>query len=543
MPVVSAVLQDISLAEATTGWVGSSGAIDSQAFKQGSGSYYYQTPKNGIGTLTFTPAANINMTANYTTPHIYWTMRCDVFNSCELLNTGATNSGLMLRVTDGAGNFKQWHLDGKDTWDGSWKNFVLDLTSAASHSSSGVLNLADVDVFTWYTDNSNSGTIRIIDNTWMDAVRYGEGLQAESLTTEAFSFKSIADEDVLSANWYSVLQEADGVLFCQGGLVIGDSGGSANCNFLSLNETVYFLDRLVGVDHYFFRGVQGAGATDIDIQGLVCKTVGNSGAELDFSSAALTSFLLKSSTLINMGTIDFFVGSSLSTKFSGCGATNLGAAGFTADNCVWDLCGAITQSGASIGDCTISNSIAAAAIVCDDLANVQANSFESGGTGHGLEVIPVGAGPFTYSFLDNKFTGYAGVNGSTGNECILIHPTTNSANITINVGGLGDTPTIMEHADYTGTVTVNNTKTLTLTDIPAGVQVTLVNSSTRVELQNSVSTGVDISYGHSGGETVDILLMHTDYDPNASDIYNLALPSSDSSIKFNLTDDTNYDNP
>ena len=111
----------------------------------------------------------------------------------------------------------------------------------------------------------------------------------------------------------------------------------------------------------------------------------------------------------------------------------------------------------------------------------------------------------------------------------------------LTVGSGGSTPTYNNTGS--GEVLVVSSKTLTLTDIPTGVQVTIVNSSTRTELQNSVSTGANITYGHSGGETVDILIMANDYDPNASDIYDLVLPNADSSIKFSMTDDLNYENP
>ena len=219
--VVTKDLIDISTADAATGWVGTSGQTDTEAFKQGTGAWTYQTPKNGIGNGNFTPAANINMTANYTIPHLYWTMRCDVFPFCEAVNTGATNSGLMVKVSDGSGNFVQWHIAGSSgtagdqkIWDGSWRNFILDLTNTTDiHSSSGTLSLADVALIEWITDNSNSGTIRIIDNTWLDAVRYGDGLISNSLTTEAFSFQDIADDDFLTTNYYGVIQEKDGVLF------------------------------------------------------------------------------------------------------------------------------------------------------------------------------------------------------------------------------------------------------------------------------------------------------------------------------------------
>jgi hypothetical protein len=74
--------------------------------------------------------------------------------------------------------------------------------------------------------------------------------------------------------------------------------------------------------------------------------------------------------------------------------------------------------------------------------------------GHAVEYRPTGAGPFSVNWDGNQLTGYAVSDGSTGDEAILIHPVTNSANITLNVINGATTPTIMEHADYTGTFTL-----------------------------------------------------------------------------------------
>lgn len=477
MAAITAELTVISSADATTGWSGSSGGLDDEVYKQDGtgtgGAYTYQTGKNGIEGCTFTPATNINMTANYTSPHLYWTMRCDVFPFCEALNTGATNSGLMVRVTDGSGNYKQWHVAGSDTWDGSWKTYVLDLTSTASHSSSGTLSLADVDVITWYTDNSNSGTIRIIDNTWLDAVRYGDGLQAESATTEALDFTDIADDDGLVANYYGVLQEADGVLFCQGGLVLGDSAGSADCNFVSSGEAVYFRDQLVGSDHYRIEAVEGTGQTDIGITALVCKTIGGTGAELDFSDTGLTSFELNSCTFIDMGSMDFYVGSITGTNFSGCGATDLGNSGFTASSCVWTLCGLITQSGATVEDCLISESTASASVLSAELDLITGTSFVSDGSNHAVELSTIGDGLMEW---DNTLEAYAaGVSASpvtptsTGNEAIYVN--VGSGTLTINVATGATIPSIRSAGATVNVVAGQVTTTITVVDIDDGLAI------------------------------------------------------------------------
>ncbi len=165
------------------------------------------------------------------------------------------------------------------------------------------------------------------------------------------------------------------------------------------------------------------------------------------------------------------------------------------------------------------------------LTNVDTLSFTSDGTGHAIYITATG----TYTFTDFTYSGY----GATTSTDAVIYNNSGGA-VTINVTG-GDNPTYRNGTS--ATTTVNVAYTLTVTDVPTGVQMTIVNSSTRTELQNSTSTGVDMTYVHAGGETVDILFMANAYDPNAGDIYDLVLPSTASSIKANISDDLNYENP
>lgn len=160
--------------------------------------------------------------------------------------------------------------------------------------------------------------------------------------------------------------------------------------------------------------------------------------------------------------------------------------------------------------------------------------------GHSVELTATGS----HDFTDITFSGGGGTPGSnlvasTGSAIADVYNNSGGA-ITINVSG-GDSPSVRNAAG--STTTVVSTVTLTVTDVPTGVNMTIVNSTTRTELQHTTSTGADITYSHAGGETVDILFMSNDYDPNSGDIYDLTLPTANSSIKANIADDLNYENP
>ncbi len=533
-------LIDISVADSTTGWSATSDGLDDEVYKQdGSGTggaYTYQTGKNGIETCTFTPASNINMTANYSTPHLYWTMRCDVFPFCEALNIGPTNSGLMIKVTDGSGNYKQWHIAGSDTWDGSWRTFVLDLTNTANvHSSSGTLSLADVDEIAFITDNSNSGTIRIIDNTWLDAVRYGDGLIANSVTAEAFDFTDIADIDTAVANYYGVLQEVDGVLFCQGKLTIGDATDTNDTNFVSSNETVYFRDQIVSSSHYGIVGVEATSAanpTDIDISGLVVKTVGSTGAEIDFSDTDINSLVIDGSTFLDMGIINLATGIIDNSKFSGCGSTTLGS-GVTATGCTWLQSGQI--SGGSLDACTVVKSTASSAVLSTDLDLIDGCHFIGDGTGHAIELNVSASDTYNWNSTFDTST-YVTSDGSTGNETIYVNDSNGTHTYTIAVAAGATTPTIRTAG---ATVIVNSDKTVTFKGLKDLTEVRIYKSSdgSVVDgIENATAGTIDNrTFAWSAPAALEVDYVLHNYNPSGPDyetirVNGYVVPASDTDI-------------
>lgn len=289
-------LTTLSLAQDNTGgtWAGASGAFDTEVFYQGSASWYYQTPKNAVGDGNFTPTAAVDMSAADT--HLYWWMKCDVFPFCEILNTGATPSGLMVKIESSATDYVTWHIAGKDTWGGEWKGFVIDVNNTANKFATvGTLNLAAVTKVSFLTDNSNSGNIRIIDNTNINAVRFGTGL---TLTGTDFDLVDAALVDELVANKYGILQLIDGNVHCQGRVVIGS--GATTATFNSTDEEIVFKDVLVSSTLYELN-IVGSGNVSV-LKGFSGKAAGAARFKFDASDATadltMTGSALKRAALI-----------------------------------------------------------------------------------------------------------------------------------------------------------------------------------------------------------------------------------------------------
>lgn len=310
---VTANLTTLSEAQDATGgtWVGASGTYDTEVKYMDTASWYYQTPKNGIGDANFTPTSSVDMSAADT--HLFWWMKCDIFSFCELLNTGATASGLMVKVESSASDYVTWHVAGSDTWGGEWKSFVLDLNNTANtFSVTGTLNLAAVTKVSFLTDNSNSGNIRIVDNTNMNAVRFGTGL---TLTGTLFNLVDAAADDELPANKYGVLQNIDGNIHCQGRIIIGS--GATTTTYNSTDEEIVFKDAIVSSGLYKFDFV-GSGNTSV-VEGFVAKGAGTATFIVDASDTA-ASLTLSGSTFIRAGLVDFASTSDIqSTVFNNCG--------------------------------------------------------------------------------------------------------------------------------------------------------------------------------------------------------------------------------
>jgi hypothetical protein len=317
---LTANLTLISNADVTTGWSGNSGQQDTEVKVQGSASYTWQASKSSRTSCTFTPTTNLDMSATNT--HLYWWAKNDVAPFMNVKTTGtSTTSGYHIRLTDGSSNYKEWHIAGSDTWGGEWRCFVLDVSSTDDvYASSGTLSLSDIDVITFYVDISSSGNIRIIDNQWNDVIRFGTGLTA---TGTDFDITDIAADDASSSNKYGILENIDGVIFCQGALQIGN--GATTTTFNSTDETIIFRDRAAtgrGIVKSGYYGITltGSGLTT-DIQGLVAKGAGTTDRTRFYFDASDTNIdnTVYASTFIRAGLIDFAAGDSITNNvFNNC---------------------------------------------------------------------------------------------------------------------------------------------------------------------------------------------------------------------------------
>lgn len=368
-----------------------------------------------------------------------------VYTWLYVATSGITNSlaseGVCVSIGTDATDYISFHVDGNDTYGSGGRVGKCYPVRYVTTTSTNFRTLYGATPST--TPAMFGGKISTTSsakgvNFGVDAIRYGTGayVTVGALATPG-TFTGFAAVDQASTARWGICQEISGVFELQGWFVVGQ-------NNVGTATEAYFDDT-------------GSVMTIVDTPHSLSTF---SQIIVDHAS---TTFNLTDFTLISLGTNNpgrlVFNDAGTTSALTGCTFNTMGIstlrAGVTATTCKWNVCDQITQNGATITGCTITSNSAASAIISDDIQLISGSNFTSDGTGHAIEYAPVGAGPFTRNYTGNTDTGYAATDGSTGNETILIHPTTNGADITLNIVGGSDTPTIMEHADYTGTLTIS----------------------------------------------------------------------------------------
>lgn len=514
----------ISTAESVTGWSGDSFVLEPDIKVEGSNSVAVIQTANGTNTVTY--SGSWDMTGSHVRLYM---------NSAIVAPYGATeaSNGIEIVITSGGGTGR-WTVSGSDTYKGGWQDFIV---NTASIPTSGSINPATVTSVS-IVINTNSKP-RNSTNGWYDNWRFGNGLTINSSASEEINFQDVADADVLSTNAWGILQDTDGVLFGKGKLTLG-STGSLNCNLVSIGETIYFINRNVSSTLYALVTQEGTGATDIDISGMTCKTVGASRAELDFSTS-ITSLSVVGSSFTQMGLSQFYTGATISLNtWNDISAITTNGCTFTNNNV--NSSGTITVSGGTFTGNTLNKSIATSAVLVSTLADTINNTYISSGTGHAVELTSIGAGSMTW---DNSDSGYASTDGSTGNETIYVNVGTGA--LTINIATGASVPTIRTAGASVTIVTGQRSFNFTVNPAITGYEwrvysVTavgsLAGSSELIGEESASVSSQSYTYSYSADQAIAVQILGHANDYEESITY-YTLADSDQNITINLKSDTN----
>jgi len=410
------------------------------------------------------------------------------------------NDGMQIVIGVNAANWEAWTVGGSDVFPnpyGGWQNNPVDptITPDTTYGSPGAYSAVGSAMY--MVSSVFKGQPH-----QCDAIRYGRaearlsgGEAANYATFIGFATKNDLNT-VGNYNRWGLLQATMGGFLWKGLFTIGYE---AACDFRDSNKTIYVQDtRKVLSD--FNRITIGYASTNVDWDGIsiICASPTTTASKGELQVITDVMVAMTGCQFIDMSTFGFLSNSTLTgTTFRRC-----------------DL---VTQGGAVFTGCAFEKSPAAVALLVDDIADITDCMFMSDGTGHAVEYRPTGAGPFTVNWDGHQSSGYAATDGDTGNETILIHPVTNGATIDLTVANGAAVPTIMEHADYTGTFELIIPEiTLTLTGLVDGSDIEILTAGTeteRVNIQENSGTAYGYAYSYAAEDYIDVGVFKPGYTP------------------------------
>jgi hypothetical protein len=266
----------------------------------------------------------------------------------------------------------------------------------------------------------------------------------------------------------------------------GDSAGITSTAFEGIDEQWYYLGdngggRALGATHFPMRLVGNSTGTNIFRQTRVVNINTGTRAEFDWSDANFDEIELEATQWIEFGAITCPANDA--SKF--CNNS-------TFVNCDQMITSGMDMDGNTWSGTTDANGAVLWSTTPSDVANQVNSTFVSDGTGHAIEILLDTTSLTTYNVSGLTVDGYATQLGTAGNRVFFID-NLQDGDVTINitggtalnpVGGGTDNFSYEVAAGYTGTVTINQTVTLTVTvldtdnDPIQGVSVRIENQST-----------------------------------------------------------------
>jgi hypothetical protein len=338
------------------------------------------------------------------------------------------NSGVVIRLEDTSGNISDWSIDGGNTYTGGWKVSVVSTTLSETSNSGTAATLTAVRYvgIVWDETASVGGGDPncYIDEilTWADT-----GLTITGDSTSLVSDLQAWDD----TNDYGIFETRSGITFSKARLIL--SPGVSD--FATTGETLVFEDPAYydGTNTSSSLneiGIESSTANVLDFNRLTC--VADDNADVNGTSADRIINLASATAVdVDIATFRGFDGATTPLQLGGTG-NNYNGANFEA-------CGQATQTGAVLRNCVFRNTTNAdGAYEWTTNSDIEDSTFESDGTGHGIDIASAPTDPSTTDFNNLVFTSYgandtadASVDNNTGHD-VLIASLEGSSGITVN---------------------------------------------------------------------------------------------------------------
>ena len=432
------------------------------------------------------------------------------------------NGGFVIVMTDASNNYKAWSVGAKRsaTTKSDARNIYaiqVEQSTDTTYASSGTLDTSAITSVMFLLQNKFGAVQLYVAHTlWID----GPFIFAGGSSTNPMNFEDIDSWLNSGATLFPLSQRAGSATTIYAPVKFG---GFETINVLvnlrtfqtpvtyNGNYINYHVDDdIIG---YEFHGVD---AND-SIKFLNCVFTSDTPYYWKFNASHSA-----------LSTIDFGGSSIVNARVTLQSTVSL-------DNVTFINCGTFTQNSGSLDACNFTDT----PISCNDPDSITNSNFVSTGTGHAL-IIP-DTGPTTFNIDGNTFTGYAGTDGSSGNEAVWIQKTTGTVNINIINGS--DVPSIRTSG---ATVNVNSSYTLTLTNLLSGSAVSIVKdyntSPSEIFYTGSVSDLGTVEYIYSYTSDIDATILVISLN-GKNDFVETTLTNDDQTIPISIATDRVYKNP
>ena len=325
------------------------------------------------------------------------------------------NGGLRLFIGADISNGDVWISGGSDFGRnpyGGWQNVAIDprYNSSTPDYTIGT----PTAVWRWFGSILNTTAVVSKGNPHaVDAIRYGraELIVLNGEAADYATFAGMATQNDAIANRWGLFQTIPGGYLWKGLMTLGQSGTLVD--FRDSNRNIVIDD--TPRTYTAFNRIE----------------INNASSRVDWTSIQI-------SALGTFSPGQFEVIDNADVNFDSCTFADMSTFIFQAQSTVIDTmfrrCGLITTGGGTFTGCVITNSTAANNMTASSPANaalVSGCTFISDGTGHGLEITGTAA---NFTLTDDTWTGYAGSDGSTGNEAVYVNIASGSLNLTITGG-------------------------------------------------------------------------------------------------------------
>ena len=460
--------------EANTGWIGD----DTAAVISDAGSFYQGS--SGLSTQLSNANEQMHTTQDSVgagTFNLDWSDSTLYLLVKDNLNASAASGGVQFVIGDAAdligydvGGFDKtglilpsfyysYKLDVSErvTTPGSFTNFT---GTEANLDQTQITRIG-------YGSLHTAKAVGSVDNVVMDCFRYiandSYALTIDGGTSGTPETMPDVIVDELAGGWGLVSNPKGSQYDFFGPFEIGTPSGTANSYFTASNQQWYLIATDIGATHFPCRTVgNSTGTNSVVLEGVAVVGIGTP-AEFDLSDANMNIVKITGGGFTGLGVITMPVQSAGNRFCNGTAFTDCAKAvlqSLDMDGCIFD--NPADADGAIIWDENTTDSAK------------QVNQVYKGTGGHAVHVLPVGAGPFTYNISGPVETGHATSDGSVGDEFFLCD-SASDANITINVTDGSGNFKYMKAAGYTGTVTVNQSVTITLTCVEGATAIQGVN--------------------------------------------------------------------